>query len=421
MCSIPFSSRNFGSPQVGAKDNQVLTYKPSANEELYYDFIFRTANVSLGALVPAGEAMWFFSSSLLPNSVMMIIYEIINSTSPVEDGFDRTKFYVVVRLIQLFQNKHQINNFELKADEGRILNHAFFKGISEMSVHFHHPETQKIQANVFEKLEELRNGCKPETQKIQTSQPASDAKLLYSSVRLESISAETIDECKRSHGKSLSDSDLGKFSILSENELRRENNNEEVTFNPEQAIENLLESWNLKPPEVVSEYRKLKEGDTQINSTSQDFIVSLEDEMSQVDDSSLGSNRGEFLERFRDKFQPEERIAKKTWFSGGEKIVSWLNNEDTGVWCGVRKLLQLNEKKESNLITLDEDKLLIYMTSNTDVSNCQKILPTRDDQCPMEGSYEISNVDNILTLQEVFSSALSVEPPPRMSIVVADT
>lgn len=134
------SFKTSSSSRTYPDDGPKLSYRPSANEELYFDFLFRAANKSMDIIISADKALEFFPLSLLPDTTLMIIYGMIHSSTPIEDGFDRMNFNVTVRLIQLYQNKHSVNNFELKAEKGRRLNPAFFKGISEMSIHFQCPD-----------------------------------------------------------------------------------------------------------------------------------------------------------------------------------------------------------------------------------------------------------------------------------------
>eukprot|EP00579_Thalassiosira_antarctica_P011329 CAMPEP_0201915772 /NCGR_PEP_ID=MMETSP0903-20130614/5599_1 /ASSEMBLY_ACC=CAM_ASM_000552 /TAXON_ID=420261 /ORGANISM="Thalassiosira antarctica, Strain CCMP982" /LENGTH=102 /DNA_ID=CAMNT_0048451451 /DNA_START=79 /DNA_END=384 /DNA_ORIENTATION=- len=92
------------------------SYTPPPNELPYYNALFSTADKSSVGQLSGPLAVEFLSLSKLPVDLLKQIWTMADQ--PASNTLDPSKFYVAVRLIQLFQNGKKPVDLALNLGEG---------------------------------------------------------------------------------------------------------------------------------------------------------------------------------------------------------------------------------------------------------------------------------------------------------------
>lgn len=113
-----------------------LTYLPPPNELPYYDALFVTADHTNSGQLGGREAVNFLSRSKLPLDLLKNIWGMADK--PQTNTLDKNKFFVAVRLIQLFQNGEKAKDSALNCANPAI-RPPFFEGVTGVSIQPFHP------------------------------------------------------------------------------------------------------------------------------------------------------------------------------------------------------------------------------------------------------------------------------------------
>jgi len=108
-----------------------LTYSPPPNESPYYESLFVTADHTNSGNLGGREAVNFLSRSKLPLDLLKNIWSMADN--PKTNSLDRNKFFVAVRLIQLFQNGEKAQDSSLGATNNSM-RPPFFEGVTDVSI-----------------------------------------------------------------------------------------------------------------------------------------------------------------------------------------------------------------------------------------------------------------------------------------------
>jgi len=110
-----------------------LSYFPQQNEICYYESLFQYADIrNSGTEISYRDAMPFLFLSNLPKHNIDIIWKMADTDR--SNTLNHSKFYIVVRCIQLFQNNIAIKSLVLTVDNDVVLEPAFFSGVSGVKV-----------------------------------------------------------------------------------------------------------------------------------------------------------------------------------------------------------------------------------------------------------------------------------------------
>jgi len=91
--------------------------------------LFNIADPNKGGILGGAEAVQFLSRSGIPTSTLKNIWSMADQ-NPKTNTLDKPKFFIVVRLIQLFQNEQRPQGATLAVAEEQSLKPANFEGIS---------------------------------------------------------------------------------------------------------------------------------------------------------------------------------------------------------------------------------------------------------------------------------------------------
>jgi len=112
------------------------TYNPPPQELPFYDALFQQADKSKSGYLSGQTAVEFLSSSKLPMDLLKTIWSMADQ--PPSNILDKPKFYVAVRLIQLFQNGKRPNDAQLHLGEGVVVRPPYFDGINLQQIQQQH-------------------------------------------------------------------------------------------------------------------------------------------------------------------------------------------------------------------------------------------------------------------------------------------
>ncbi|KAL7473915.1 hypothetical protein ACHAXS_014351 [Conticribra weissflogii] len=104
------------------------SYTPPPQELPFYDALFQQADKSQSGYLSGQTAVEFLSSSKLPMDLLKTIWGMADQ--PPSNTLDKPKFYVAIRLIQLFQNGKRPNDAQLHLGEGVAVRPPYFEGIN---------------------------------------------------------------------------------------------------------------------------------------------------------------------------------------------------------------------------------------------------------------------------------------------------
>ena len=109
------------------------TYQPQPNELPYYNALFSTADKSSSGHLSGAVAVEFLSLSKLPVDLLKQIWTMADQ--PPSNTLDMSKFYIAVRLIQLFQNGKKPIDLALNIAEGEPpMRPPFFEGVNVQAI-----------------------------------------------------------------------------------------------------------------------------------------------------------------------------------------------------------------------------------------------------------------------------------------------
>ena len=109
------------------------TYQPQPNELPYYNALFTTADKSSLGHLSGAVAVEFLSLSKLPVDLLKQIWTMADQ--PPSNTLDMGKFYVAVRLIQLFQNGKKPIDLALNIADGEPpMRPPFFEGVNVQAI-----------------------------------------------------------------------------------------------------------------------------------------------------------------------------------------------------------------------------------------------------------------------------------------------
>jgi len=109
------------------------TYQPQPNELPYYNALFTTADKSSSGHLSGAVAVEFLSLSKLPVDLLKQIWTMADQ--PPSNTLDINKFYIAVRLIQLFQNGKKPIDLALNIGEGEPpMRPPFFDGVNVQAI-----------------------------------------------------------------------------------------------------------------------------------------------------------------------------------------------------------------------------------------------------------------------------------------------
>jgi len=113
----------------------LLSFNPLPNELPYYDGLFNVADKHQLGILAGTEAVQFLSRSNIPTPTLKNIWNMADQ-EPKSNALDKKKFYVVLRLIQLFQNGQRPQGSNLIVAEESKMRAVQFEGISGVVVPF---------------------------------------------------------------------------------------------------------------------------------------------------------------------------------------------------------------------------------------------------------------------------------------------
>ena len=109
------------------------TYQPQPNELPYYNALFSTADKSSSGHLSGAVAVEFLSLSKLPVDLLKQIWTMADQ--PPSNTLDMSKFYIAVRLIQLFQNGKKPIDLALNIADGEPpMRPPFFEGVNVQAI-----------------------------------------------------------------------------------------------------------------------------------------------------------------------------------------------------------------------------------------------------------------------------------------------
>jgi len=109
------------------------TYQPQPNELPYYNALFTTADKSSSGHLSGAVAVEFLSLSKLPVDLLKQIWTMADQ--PPSNTLDTNKFYIAVRLIQLFQNGKKPIDLALNIADGEPpMRPPFFEGVNVQAI-----------------------------------------------------------------------------------------------------------------------------------------------------------------------------------------------------------------------------------------------------------------------------------------------
>ncbi|KAL7542383.1 hypothetical protein ACHAXR_011738 [Thalassiosira sp. AJA248-18] len=127
------------------------SYAPPPNELPYYNALFTAADHQSTGYLSGPSAVEFLSLSKLPVDLLKQIWTMADQ--PASNTLDAPKFYVAVRLIQLFQNGKKPVDLALNLGEGEVVRAPHFEGVNvqqamaqqQQQQHQQQPPQQQMQ------------------------------------------------------------------------------------------------------------------------------------------------------------------------------------------------------------------------------------------------------------------------------------
>jgi len=136
------------SSAVAAAPPQYSYTPPTPSELSYYNALFAIADKSSSGYLSGPSAVEFFLLSKLPLELLKTIWTMADI--PSTNTLDTTKFYVAVRLIQLFQNGKKPVDLALNVEGGGMsmsMKPPYFEGV-DVSQFMTLPQQMQTQTQI---------------------------------------------------------------------------------------------------------------------------------------------------------------------------------------------------------------------------------------------------------------------------------